>query len=33
MVSLQAGKSYLEGISKNGEYEFAIVRKSDDKFI
>jgi len=27
MVSLQAGKSYLEGISKNGEYEFAIVRK------
>ena len=33
MVSLQSGKSYLEGISKNWEYEFAIVRKSDDKFI
>lgn len=33
MVSLQSWKSYLEKTSNNWDYEFAIIRKSDDKFI
>lgn len=33
MVSLQSWKSYLEKTSNNWDYQFAIVRKNDDKFI
>ena len=33
MVSLQSWKSYLEEVSKNWDYQFAIVKKDDDKFL
>ena len=33
MITLQKEKSYLEKLPNNREYEFAIVRKNDDKLL
>ena len=33
MVTLQSWKSYLEEIVKNWDYQFAVIRKEDDKFL